>query len=262
MSLFDILNSPDLQSSLGSFARKAKSTASEAVSSAPGGMGGLLGAGALGALIGTFVSKDVLKDAALVGAGAVAWNFYQKWSQNRSGQTPGSAPASAPSSSPWGAPASAPSSSSWGALASPSASVPAPAPVSQVPAPAAPVLDDTAMLLLRAMIYTARADGHVDAAEQARISRLVEQMFPGQDISPVLHSLMNDPIDPSVLAAGVQSQEQAEDLFRLSLLIVDVDHFMEKSYLDALASSLNIAAGRRQILEGEVAQARTQLLPA
>ena len=72
MSLFDILNSPELKSTLGSFADKAKNTASDITSKAPGGLGGLLGAGALGALLGSFVSKSVLKDAALVGAGAVA----------------------------------------------------------------------------------------------------------------------------------------------------------------------------------------------
>ena len=83
MSLFDILNGAGLGSTLGSLADKAKSTASDLGKNAPGGLGGLLGAGALGALLGTVLSKDVLKNAALVGAGAVAWNFYQKWSQNK-----------------------------------------------------------------------------------------------------------------------------------------------------------------------------------
>ena len=68
MSLFDILNSSELKSALGTFADKARNAASDATSQAPGGLGGLLGAGALGALIGGFVSKSVLKDAALVGA--------------------------------------------------------------------------------------------------------------------------------------------------------------------------------------------------
>ena len=45
MSLFDILNSPELKSTLGSFADKAKNTASDITSKAPGGLGGLLGAG-------------------------------------------------------------------------------------------------------------------------------------------------------------------------------------------------------------------------
>lgn len=91
MSLFDVLNSSGLGSALGTLTEKAKSTASTLGREAPGGVGGLLGAGALGALLGTMLSKDVVKNAALVGAGAVAWNFYQKWSQNK-GQVPAASP--------------------------------------------------------------------------------------------------------------------------------------------------------------------------
>ncbi|WP_295636243.1 DUF533 domain-containing protein [uncultured Mailhella sp.] len=233
MSLFDILNSSELKSALGTFADKARNAASDATSQAPGGLGGLLGAGALGALIGGFVSKSVLKDAALVGAGAVAWNFYQKWSQGREQSR---------------------SEHGGGERTSALPSVSAGASVAATP-------DATAMLMLRAMVYTARADGHVDATEQGRILRLVEQMFPGQSMTAVMNALMTEPIDPSRLAAEVRSPEQAEDLYRLSCLIVDVDHFMEKSYLDGLARALHLSEARRATLEQEVSQARQQLLP-
>ena len=229
MSLFDILNSPELKSTLGSFADKAKSTASGLSSATPGGLGGLLGAGAVGALLGSVMSKSVLKDAALVGAGAVVWNFYQKWSQN------GKAPEAASQTAPVPASASAPASS---------------------PAPS----DAAAMLMLRAMVYSARADGHIDAAEQARIVKLVEQTFPGRDMSAIMNGLMSEPINPSLLAEGLQAPEEGEDLYRLSCFIVDVDHFMERSYLDALASALNIPAERKPVLEQEAVQAKQKLL--
>ena len=233
MSLFDILNSPELKSTIGSFADKARNAASDISSQAPGGVGGLLGAGALGALLGSFVSKSVLKDAALVGAGAVAWNFYQKWSRNRNSQpVEGQVVAR---------------------------EVTAPSAGASVSSPAA--LDATAMLMLRAMVYTARADGHIDATEQGRILKLVEQLCPGRDMSDVMNGLMSEPIDPARLATEVRSSEQAEDLYRLSCLIVDVDHFMERSYLDGLAGALHLSQDRKAMLEQEVAQARQQLLP-
>ena len=75
MSLFDVLNQSGLKSTLDTLSSKAGNMASTLSSQTPGGVGGLLGAGALGALLGSFVSKSVLKDAALVGAGAVIWNF-------------------------------------------------------------------------------------------------------------------------------------------------------------------------------------------
>ena len=159
----------------------------------------------------------------------MAWNFYQKWSSGRSGQTT-------------------------------SSSVQVPASVTPCDVvSAAP--DATAMLMLRAMVYTARADGHIDAAEQARILKLVDQMFPGKDMSSIMNGLMSEPINPSLLAAEVRSPEQGEDLYRLSCLIVDVDHFMERSYLDGLAAALHISAERKGVLEQEVAQARQHLLP-
>lgn len=222
MSLLDILNTPELKSTLGTFANKAKDAPSGLASQTPGGMGGLLSAGALGALLGTMFSKSLLKDAALFGAGAVAWNFYRKWSREQ-----GTAPEPSQRSSSFGKTDAG--------------------------------LDDTAMLLLRAMVFAARADGHIDNTERERIRRIVEQMFPGRDMSDAVQGLMDQPLDPSVLAAEVVAPEQGEDLYRLSCLIMDIDHFMERSYLDGLAEALPISPERKEMLEKEAGEARRKL---
>ena len=213
MSLFDIFNKKNIGETLGSLMDTAKEQASGLTKAAPGGVGGLVGAGALGALLGSFMSKGALQNAALVGAGAVAWNFYQKWSQSQK--------------------------------------------EGQAVAPAE--LDPTARLLLRAMVFAARADGHIDATEQDRISKVVAQMAPGQDTNALLGQLLNAPIDPAALAAEIRSAEQGEDLYRLSCMIVDIDHFMERSYLDALAAALKISEARKGQLEEEARQAKAQL---
>lgn len=223
MSIFNIFDTKNIGESLGSLMDTAKKQTAGLSKATPGGVGGLLGAGALGALLGAFMSKGALQNVALVGAGAVAWNFYQKWSQGRKG-------------------------------AQPAASV---AVQSTALAPAE--LDPTARLLLRAMVFAARADGHIDATEQERISQVVAQMLPGQDANALLGRLMNDPIDPGLLASEIQSAEQGEDLFRLSCMIVDIDHFMERSYLDALATVLHITESRKAELEAEANQAKAQL---
>ena len=223
MSIFNIFDTKNIGESLGSLMDTAKKQTAGLSKATPGGVGGLLGAGALGALLGAFMSKGALQNVALVGAGAVAWNFYQKWSQGRKG-------------------------------AQPAASV---AVQSTALAPAE--LDPTARLLLRAMVFAARADGHIDATEQERISQVVAQMLPGQDANALLGRLMNDPIDPGLLASEIQSAEQGEDLFRLSCMIVDIDHFMERSYLDALATVLHITESRKAELVAEANQAKAQL---
>ncbi|MDO5484144.1 MAG: DUF533 domain-containing protein, partial [Desulfovibrionaceae bacterium] len=232
----------NVSSGLGGLAGQAGNMASNLGKNLPGNMGGLLGAGALGALLGSMVSKKTLQSAALVGAGAVAWNFYQKWSQSRAPQQEQSAPASQPYQAPQ--PEIRTGDHSFGA------------------APQAPVAlqqDHTAMLLLRAMVFAAKADGHIDNAEQERIRKVVEQMLPGQNADQLVQTLLAEPINPGVFTAQVDSVEQGEDLYRLSCLIVDIDHFMERSYMDGLAHALSIPAARKAQLEDEALQAKQQL---
>ncbi len=224
MSLFDILKKDDLGEMLGALVSKGKAGVARADNHMPGGMGGLLGAGTLGVLLGSVLSRTMVKNTALLGAGAVAWSFYRKWAAGQSVAVPEKRT----------------EMTSNMRLADASQ-------------------DPTAMLLLRAMVFAARADGHIDAAEEARIGKFLPQMFPGQDTSRLMQSLMQEPLDPAALAAQVGSVEQGEDLYRLSCLIMDVDHFMERSYLDGLAQSLRISADRKNLLEQEAAQARQQL---
>ena len=225
MSIFDVLKSGSLGSTLETLTNQAKSTASDVQKKTPGGLGGLLGAGALGALLANVVSSDVVKNAALVGAGAVAWNFYQKWSSgNQAIQTEQAA-----------------------------------APVEN---PMTMNFDPTAELVMRAMIFAARADGNIDAIEQQRIDTILQNMLRGQDVSGKIHQMQQETLDPAKIAAQVHSPEQGEDIYRLSCVVIDIDHFMERSYMDVLAKSLNISDTRKTELETEAGQARQQLVSA
>ena len=171
MSILDILKSEALGGALQTLTREARKATSSMSSKTPGGVGGLLGAGVLGALLGKTVSNDAMKNAALVGIGAVAWNFYQKWSQSRTQQA--EAPAS---SGGWGASQSNP----W-----------------QSQTPMVMQLDPTAMLVMRAMIFAARADGSVDALERQRIDTILQNMLQGQDVSAHINALETEMLDPS-----------------------------------------------------------------
>lgn len=212
-----------------------------------GGLGGLLGAGALGGLLGTLMSgktaKSVAKGALVVGGtaavGALAWNFYQKWSQNAAAnpQQPQSAPQATAPVNPSG----------WSAKLNP---LPEQSPAALPPA------DTKALLLLEAMVFAARADGHIDAKEQEHIHNAVAAMFPGQNMTALMDTLLVKPLDPSLLAAQISTQDEAHDLYRLSCMIVDVDHFMERSYLDGLAAALGLSTENKVTLEQEVLQAK------
>ena len=224
MSIFDILNTGSLGSVLETLGGQARSAARTMETSTPGGLGGLLGAGALGAVLGKYASGDLLKNVALAGAGAVAWNFYRKWA---AGQQQGEAPAG-----------------------------------ERRAAGALPAADPTAELVMRSMVYAARADGAIDATERQRMNKVLETMLGTQDGGAVLESLETETIDPAKIAAQTRSPEQAEDVYRLSCSVIDVDHFMERGYLDALAQSLGIGNARKGELEAEASQARAALQQA
>lgn len=224
MSIFDILGNDgigDILSSLSGQARNAQNNFNKNITS-EGGLGSLLGAGALGALLGNVAGGSLLKNAALLGAGAVALNFYKKWAQGQSG------PAQAEA-------------------ATGSASV--------------PQLDQGTMdLIARSMIYAARSDGSIDAEERGVMDNILANMAPGMNFRPVLKKMESETIDPAKIAAGVRSPEQAEDIFRLSCSVINPDQFMEKAYLDALAKALRISDGEKNQIEREAADLRRQIV--
>ena len=220
MSIFDVLNTDSFGSALEMLTGQARSAARSVENATPGGLGGLLGAGALGAVLGNLASGDLLKNVALAGAGAVAWNFYKKWSAAQQGAAPAQ---------------------------------------DTVESAAVTATDPTAELVMRSMVYAARADGSIDATERERMTKVLQSMLGNQDVSAVLDRLQSETIDPAKIAAQTRTPEQAEDVYRLSCSVIDIDHFMERGYLDTLARSLGISDERKVALEGEASQARAAL---
>ncbi|MCR4666151.1 MAG: tellurite resistance TerB family protein [Desulfovibrio sp.] len=234
MGLFDILNNPEIRSVLTSLTGQAKEGFRQISQKQPQGMGGLLGAGALGALVGSMLPKAGARTAGMIGLGAIAWNFYKKWAAGQQEKQPaGGDPAGFGPESQFFY--TGPNTGQETAQ------------------------DKTAMLLLRTMVFAARADGHIDEKEQERIAKVLPQFFPDEDVRPILNRLLSEAPDIAALAREVVSQEQAEDLYRLSCIIVDVDNFMERGYFTELASALSITDDRARELEAEASVAKNQL---
>lgn len=232
MSIFDVLGNGSLGSVLETFSRQAGTAARDFTKKAPGGMGGLLGAGALGALLGNIASSDVIKNAGLIGAGAVAWNFYKKWAE---GQQARQQQAARPAAQ-------------YGA--------------GEIPTngqPAIMELNPTTELVMRTMVYAAKADGNIDPTEQKRIHAVLSNMVGGKDISANLRAIEDETIDPAKIAAAAKSPEQAADIYRLSCSAIDIDHFMERGYLDTLAKDLGLTDKEKEQIEAEASNARKQL---
>lgn len=112
--------------------------------------------------------------------------------------------------------------------------------------------DQQAARFVRALIYAAKADGHIDDQEKANINSQIATLNLGRDGQALVNSIMEEPIDPSRVAVGVSDPQEALQLYTLSAAVINPDQFMEKSYLDALAQALNIPDDIRDQVAQEV----------
>lgn len=185
-----------------------------------GQLQGALAGGALGLLLGNKkVRKYGSKVAAVGGAaalGGIAYKLYQDWQAQQQ---------------------SAPTDQT------------VPQPLTSLEGQA---LDRRAELLVRAMIAAARADGHIDEQERRKIADHLTGL--GQsDAARYIDRELARPLDPHALAREVTDMEQATELYFASLLVIEVDHFMERGYLDELARALRLDVTLKRRIEAQVA---------
>lgn len=186
------------------------------------GRGDLMKGAAVGGVLGLLVgSKKARKMAGgLVGyggaaaAGALAFKAYQNWQQGKQAST---------------------------------APVATAADVSKVDARFLPAsIDSTgqnfSLTLMSAMIAAAKADGHIDAKEQAAIFEHVEKLSLDSESKAAVFDLLRQPASIDALVSSVQGIEQASEVYLVSRLAIDVDHPAERAWLEALAHKLNLPA--------------------
>ncbi|STR63310.1 membrane protein [Klebsiella michiganensis] len=201
-----------LQSLLG---QQGRSSSSDDQSSGknlllPGALGGLAGL-----LVASKSSRKLLAKygtgALLVGGGAVAgsvlWNKYQqKMRANAQQASADVAPAQAPS-----------------------------------PAPAE--LDASSERLIMALVFAAKSDGHIDERERANIEEQLRAANVDVQGRVLIDRALAQPLDPQSLAQGISSEQEALEVYYISCAVIDIDHFMERSYLNALGRSAEAPAG-------------------
>jgi len=98
----------------------------------------------------------------------------------------------------------------------------------------------TALLMLRAMISAAKADGQIDQGEMERILSKLSEAGSDPEARDFVLSEMRGPLDLEGLVAGVRTPQQAAEVYAASLLAIEVDTPAEKDYLDRLARALNL----------------------
>lgn len=114
-------------------------------------------------------------------------------------------------------------------------------------------------LILRAMIFAARADGHIDDKEQAMIMSATQQLNYEPNINNLIREYLNEPLNPQTLARNVRTKDQAFDIYRLSAAAIVADHPQEQQYLADLARVLGIDTNTKRQLDQEASLIRRQV---
>jgi uncharacterized membrane protein YebE (DUF533 family) len=94
--------------------------------------------------------------------------------------------------------------------------------------------------LLRAMIAAAKADGHIDAKEQAAIFAEMDKLPLDRDDKAFVMDELRKPLDVDAVARAAQTPEEAASIYTASLLAIDIDNPSERAYLGLLAARLNL----------------------
>jgi uncharacterized membrane protein YebE (DUF533 family) len=116
---------------------------------------------------------------------------------------------------------------------------------------AQPAADGSAfqLVLVRAMIGAAKADGHVDAGEQQRLFAEVERRGLDAEAKAFVFDLLSQPVDIGQITSAVATPEQGAEVYLASRMAINPDVPAERAYLDALAARLRIPAELRATLD-------------
>ena len=101
-------------------------------------------------------------------------------------------------------------------------------------------LQDTALLVLRAMINAAKADGAIDGGEMSRIMGKLHESGTDSEARDFVMGELQKPLDLDALVRDVKSQEVAVQVYGASLLAIEVDTPAERDYLQRLANGLGL----------------------
>ncbi|UEM03182.1 tellurite resistance TerB family protein [Skermanella rosea] len=108
--------------------------------------------------------------------------------------------------------------------------------------------DERALLLIRAMIAAANADGEITADERQRILAKLDEAGAGPDEKTVVERELASPMSTDALVREVRDPETAEQVYLASALAIEPDTAAERSYLQYLAARLNLDPQRAEQL--------------
>lgn len=202
--------------------------ASGAAGSFAGGLAGGLASGLLTSKPGRKLGKKALKLGGLAAVAGVAWTAWSRWQES---QRTAAAGAGAADSSQGAPPARF--------------------------LPRGQAADELGLVLVRAMIAAAQADGRLDGAERAAIEERIARLEISEPDRAELRGELAQPVAIDALVSAAGTPERALEIYTASALAIDPDTPAERAYLELLAARLGLApelaAAVRAQLAGDAA---------
>ncbi|KAF0236916.1 MAG: hypothetical protein FD181_2332 [Prolixibacteraceae bacterium] len=194
--------------------------------SGSGGLGGLLSGfgggvatgGAIGLLLGNKKARKVGGKVAMYGGlaalGVIAYKAYSNW-QAQNAQTAHNAPQT----------------------------------IDRLPEPQ---VEQHSMAILKALVAASKADGHVDVKERQLLDMELSKLTNDLELRRWFEAELNKPLDPADVAKAAKTPEMAAEMYIASVMMVDEESFMERSYLTEFARQLNLDPALKIELETQV----------
>ena len=113
-----------------------------------------------------------------------------------------------------------------------------------------------ALAVVSAMIAAARADGHIDDAERARISDKLRLSGIGGEAEQFLLAELEKPVDVDAIVAAAKTEAQRAEIYTASRLAIEPQTRAERGYLDMLAGRLGLPDALIDHIEATVSDAK------
>jgi uncharacterized membrane protein YebE (DUF533 family) len=134
--------------------------------------------------------------------------------------------------------------------------LPPPAGTDFHPASAPQGEDEFALMLVRAMIAAAKADGHIDDEERKKIGDKLSLSGIGGEAEAFMRKELEAPLDLGALVAAARTEAQKVELYTASRLAIEPDTRAERGYLDLLAGRLGLPDALVDHIEATVSAAK------
>ncbi|PVZ41331.1 tellurite resistance TerB family protein [Pseudomonas sp. CC120222-01a] len=103
-----------------------------------------------------------------------------------------------------------------------------------------PEAEDHSHAILRALIAAAKADGRIDEQEEQLIYAEIKRQADDPQLQQWLDEEVSKPLDAAEVARSAKDPAMAAEMYLASVMLVDDQQDAERTYLDELASALQI----------------------